>query len=366
MLYTTASQETLNLATPQFAGGTTIDATYQLDTQINYLPPGVDITYYWRLTDSNGDVTETDAKTFLWEDSRFAWTSVTTGQVTVYAYNGDETFNRQILDTAQRTIDRLQDDFGLKRSRPVRIWAYSSKEDFAGAQAPNSEPWIAGTSFTELSLVLAVLPPGDTVEVGRVVPHEIAHQVLHQVTENPFNRPPTWMDEGLAVYYQEGGNEGFPSLVQDAADGGRLMSVRALNSLFPYDPAEATLAYAESFSIVSFIINTFGEDEMAALIEAVGEGVTYDEVVREALGVTLDDLDRQWKASLGYQGDAAPGAVDRDDDSGNPTGGVNDPAVSLASGGFVMAAVSLIAVVSGISAVRRSRRGAGESVETAV
>ena len=54
-----------------------------------------------------------------------------------------------------------------------------------------------------LHVIMAVLPPGNYDEVGRVVPHEISHQVLHQATDNPFSRPPQWLNEGLAVYWQE-------------------------------------------------------------------------------------------------------------------------------------------------------------------
>ena len=364
LLYSIAGQETLNMATPEFLRGSTIDANFRLDARTRYIPPGLDLAYHWRLTDAAGNVSETEPRTMTWQDNRFDWTSVATEQVTVYAYNGDEDFNRAVLESAQRTIDELQATFRVERGAPIRIWAYASVDDFAGAQAPNSHPWIVGTAFPDYRLILAVLPVGDTDEVGRVIPHEVTHQVLHQATANPFNEPPTWMDEGLAVYYQDGGTQAFPDLVEAAAEDGRLYSVRALNSQFPYDKPDADLAYAESFSIVSFIIEEFGEEAMGALIQVFAEGISHDEAVQRALGVSMDELDRRWKASLGYEGDRmAPGAATSENGGSNPSSPSPDSRVAPATGAFVMAAAAILAVISGAIVIKRAHGAALEGYE---
>ena len=70
-------------------------------------------------------------------------------------------------------------------------------------------------------------PEGGTREVGRVIPHEVSHQLLYQATKNPFNSPPTWLDEGLAVSNQESGNEDSPALLKDATEKGHLFSIRS-------------------------------------------------------------------------------------------------------------------------------------------
>jgi hypothetical protein len=215
----------------------------------------------------------------------------------------------------------------------------------------NSESWIAGTAYPEFHVILAVLPEGDKYEVGRIVPHEISHQVLHQATKNPFNAPPVWLDEGLAVLNQEGGDEDYPALVQLAADEGRLFSIRALNSTPPLEPADATLYYAESLSVVQFVIDHFGAEKMAALIDAYKQGVSHDQAATMALGVDLDELDRMWKESLGYQGDRGQaGGI-------TPISGDNEGSASLiASGALVMGFLALFAVLVGIVTIRRSAR----------
>jgi hypothetical protein len=175
---------------------------------------------------------------------------------------------------------------------------------------PNSEPWIAGSAYPGLHLIMAILPAGDLNEVKRVVPHEISHQVLGQATADPFNYPPKWLDEGLAVYSQESGREKFYRRALELAADGEVPPLATLNGEFPYDPDAALAAYAYSLSAVIYILDTYGDEGMARLIAAFPEGITYDDTILQALGVSFDELDRQWREDLvadAQRGDATIG-----------------------------------------------------------
>jgi hypothetical protein len=352
LLYSYAGDETLNLVTAQPGDSSAQSVSYFLDLQIYYLPPGLDLTYYWRLTGENGATAETQPATVTWLDSRFNWTTIETADVRVSTYDGNADFAQQILDSAQAAVDRVQTDLNVKLDQQVRIWSYGSKDDFSGTQAPNTEQWLAGVAFPDLKLILAVLPTGDTTEVGRVIPHEIAHQVIHQATENPFSDLPTWLDEGVAVSYQDNGNDGFPSMVKSAAEQGSLFSIRSLNSGFPYDAGSATLSYAESFSIVTFIKSKWGADGLSRLINAYKDGISDDDAARQALGVDLTELDALWKESLGYKGDRGAGTVD----PGGSNGG--SPWADLfASGALIWVLIAALMLFVAIRSVRRLRQG---------
>ena len=110
--YRAADRETLNLEIPAFKKGTHVELTHELDFRVNYQPSGIDITYFWRLTDDQGAVVETDEQTLLWYDNRFEWESETSSDVTVYSYRDNQAFAKIILDSAQSTVDRLKVEFG--------------------------------------------------------------------------------------------------------------------------------------------------------------------------------------------------------------------------------------------------------------
>ena len=359
LFYSIGGGETVNLITPETTPGPAGEVSYPLDLQTYYLPPGVEITYYWRLTGKDGAQAETDPTTITWLDTRFNWTTIQSTNVSVSTYDGNAQFAQQILDTAQQATDKIQADLGVQLPLPVHIWAYSSTKDFSGTQAPNSEQWIAGVAYQPFRLILAVLPTGDTNEVNRVVPHEMSHQIVYQAIKNPYSGLPTWLDEGLAVYYQISGKSQFPELVQTASDQGLLYSVRSLNSGFPYDSGGATLAYAESFSIVTFIQQHWGEEALANLINAYKAGVTNDEAAMSALGVDLDGLDKLWKESLGYQGDKGPAGtiVPQRDNSSSTWGDL------LASGVLIWAFIALAGMFLAIRAWSRRPKYEDDEVE---
>lgn len=298
LLFNAVGEETLHLITPDVAESERSAFEFGLNMFQNYYPPGLDVEYRWRVTSASGAVTESERQIVGWYDTRFEWTSIASDQVTLYTYDTDDNFAEEILASAQSTIDELETEYGIERSEPLRIWVYDSQSDLGGATEPNSEPWIAGVSYPGRFLILAAVPDGNSMELRRVIPHEVSHQVLFQATENPFNFPATWLDEGIATYNQDIGTADYVEMVEQAVDANALIPIVTLNMSFPYDDS-FQLAYAQSYSIVSFIIQTFGEDALGDVLNAYKEGVTHEEAVQAGLGISIEELDRQWQASLG-------------------------------------------------------------------
>lgn len=353
LLWRPALEETLTLALPEVEPGKTVDLDHRVELGAGALPPGLDVHYRWRFTEADGDVAETPERTVLWEDGRFDWLPLGDGPATVYAYSGDAAFQADVLASTEATIERLNRRFGAELTDPVRIWVYASGDDLTGALAPNSEPWIAGAAYPWFGLVQAVLPTGDQAELARVIPHEISHLVLYQATQNPFNGPPAWLDEGLATLAQGSGQAELWVRVAGAAEAGELDRLRTLNRQFPYDADGALLAYAQSLSVVQYIVDTYGETGLSKLIAVFREGVSYDEAVERALGIGLDDLDEAWRAAVPAQADRQLAALGRTAGGGGmgEFGGF-----LLASGSLIMGIVALVALGAGGRAFVRGRR----------
>ena len=109
-----------------------------------------------------------------------------------------------------------------------------------------------------------------------MVPHEISHLMLNQATWNPFNSPPNWLDEGLAVYLQETQESRFRQILDDAVDDGQLIPVRALNSSFPLDPDQARLVELRYFG-----------------------GLSVEETA-ETLGISPATVKRRWASARAF------------------------------------------------------------------
>ncbi len=305
LLYHAAGTLTTKRVPVPVERGQKIKLDYSLDTQNDFIPPGIDVEYRWGFTLSDGTQFRSDPTTVFYMDDQQQWKKKTSGQVTLWWYSGDDAFAQDAIDTATRALDTLSKTYGVQSTRPIRILIYANTRDLRVALPPNSAEWIGGGATVELGIIHAAIAPGRSAasEVRRILPHEISHMVVYQASLNPYNRPPLWLDEGLAVHNQETPDVRFRPLIQDAVQNGKLIPIRALNSPFPLNADQALLSYAESESVVNFIINAYGSKYIGALISAFKDELSYDQVVQKVLKESIDDLDKEWKESLNYGGD---------------------------------------------------------------
>jgi hypothetical protein len=304
LLYAVAGDETENLVLVdgEVSGdGTPTSVEATLDLQAQFVPPGVEIAYRWQVVDGSRVIAASDVATTQWYDTRFDWQEAATDQVTIHYYDLEPGFADEIAASAQATVTDLEARFRLDRSAPLSIWVYPNASDFQAAKPPNSRETIAGASFPGYFVIMAVVPEGSTGEVGRVILHELSHQVLYQATRNPFSRPPLWFDEGLATHVQVGGTDGYLGMAATALANGALFNLDSIDDSFPYVPSQATLAYAASWSAVEYIMRTYGDDGIAALIAAFATGAPQDEAIEQALGVDMVQLNDDWHSWLAAQ-----------------------------------------------------------------
>lgn len=280
--------------------GQPISAHTSLDTQKDYIPPGARLNYFWTFYDANGKAYVSPAQELTYNDTRFKFRELKSGVVTLRWYQGDDNFGRQGLNTATATIDKLGKLYQIEPKNPINITIYPDYRTMFTALPPNTAEWVGGQAFPSLGTIVLAITPGDLKEIGRGIPHEVSHQVVYQATRNPYNVPPKWLDEGLAVNNQEQVEGVLLETFERAVDKHTLVSLRSLNGAFPADDQESSLAYAESVKVVQYIITKYGQGAIAKMLAAFKEGVTYDEAVRRGTGIGLDELDREWKQSFNY------------------------------------------------------------------
>lgn len=305
LLYHIGTDETIHLV-PATMGNGSADAVVpveaMIDLQSSFVPAGVELSLFWRVPLDNGRYAESDPTPIQWFDTRWDWQAITSSQVTLRFFDLDSAFAGRILDSAQSTVSDLERRFALERSDPISVWIYPSAEAFRGAQQPNSREAVAGASYPGFLLITAIIPDGNDREIGRVIPHEVSHQILYQATRNPFTLPPLWFDEGIATHYQIGGTDGFLEMVIRAEERGELFDLGSLDASFPYSPEQTTLAYAASWSAIAHIRDVHGDEGIAALIRGFATGAPYPDAIEQALGLSKDELNREWRSWIARQG----------------------------------------------------------------
>lgn len=266
-----------------------------------YIAPGTEIEYSWEIEDAVGNKLNTDPSNFFCLDIRFPWESVSEGNLTLYWYAGDRSSAEASLTVDRDTLDEMSKLLGVTVDYPVKVWIYDSYQDML--------PALVRRSGGQAVAVAGERVASDTVLVlggygyDDILRHELTHIVTHVAGEGPYGGLPTWLDEGTAMYGQSEPGEGYTSALDRAVERDSLFSVRSMSAP-PADPSKVALFYGQAWSLVSYLIETYGPGKFAELFAAFkGGGATVDEVLLKVYGFDQDELENEWRASLGL---AAP------------------------------------------------------------
>ena len=104
--------------------------------------------------------------------------------------------------------------------------------------------------------------------IESVIPHEIAHLFFHQAVSAGMANYPAWVNEGLAQYYEFTSDQAALAMAAAAAGNGTLLPLGSLSGSFGRDSDQVRLAYAESYSAVLFLIETWGDEALQGMIES--------------------------------------------------------------------------------------------------
>ena len=273
---------------------TTVGVNWTWDMkQTGGLPPGTAIEYWWTVTDAQGEKISSDRVKVIFDDSRHTWQDLTEGKVTLYWYGSGLPVVQDIMLAAQQALTRLLNDTGAELKKPVKIYLYPSTADLQGAMIFPQE-WTGGATFTGFGIIAIGLQQFNTDWNKRATAHELTHLVIEQVTSNPYNDLPTWLDEGLAMYTEGPLESTFANQLRSAVLGNELISVPSLSSPFSAYADKATLAYAQSQSVVEFLIKNYGQAKMYQLLAAFHEGSSYDGALTKVYGFDMDGLNTLW------------------------------------------------------------------------
>ncbi len=285
-----------------FAPARKITASWTWDMSNASLPPGAGVTYWWLIRDSDGNRYETAPEVMHFNDTRFAWQTLTgtaagTEGLTLFWYKGSDYFVQELMAACEGGLARLTQDIGAYPDRPIKIYIYATTSDLQGAMVFSQE-WTGGVAFVDFSIIAIRIPPSELEWGKKALVHELTHLVVRQATFGPYGQLPVWLDEGLATYNEGELDPVLRSSLQQAASKGELISVRSLCSPFSAYTDKARLSYAQSYAIVEYLLDNYGQEKMLDLLTVLKEGSTYDEALTSVYGFDIDELDVLWRASL--------------------------------------------------------------------
>jgi peptidase MA superfamily protein len=296
-------------AFPDLAPGKAADVSWTWEMrQSGSEPPGATIWYRWRATDKAGNQHVTDDQRVTWLDDSHPWRSVSRGKLTLHWYDGSTTFANTLLNSAVDSLDQLARTTGVAPESPINLYIYATTADMRDAVL-YQPGWTGGLAFSGHDIVTIGISPDQIAWGKRTAAHELTHVLVGHLAFSCLGSVPTWLNEGIAVYGEGGPDPESAQALVNAIAADRLLTVRALSGGFSEDPGRANLSYTQSYSLVAYLVNHFGQAKLNQVFVDLRQGTTIDDALQSVYGFGLDGLEDRWRAAVGAPARRAAGTA---------------------------------------------------------
>ena len=205
------------------------------------------------------------------------------------------TFALAVLDVLESAANQVSAELGhFPEARvPVAIYKRNDYKDVT-----NSPDWSGGVYDGTIRLPFGALNE-ITPPLRAILFHEYAHVVIYDMTRGNC---PVWLNEGIAEMF---GREQFtypvPEHLQAAVKRSVIDIHRLEGSFSGLSSHEASLAYQQSYSLVNYLVKSYGWHRVNAILTELGKGMNISAAVASALqdySLGYDGLIKEWQETL--------------------------------------------------------------------
>lgn len=192
---------------------------------------------------------------------------------------------------------------GMLKKKP-EVYIFKNYEEYiseVGVENINTGGLAHPHSAREAAKVYSFLSP---YLIESVLPHELTHLLFREITTGLKTDAhiPLWLNEGMASF--EESSRHYKEEVSLAFKKGGIIPVEELVSLkqYPEDMAKNSLFYAESASLVDFLINSYGGQKFLSFSEKlIRGGKDISEALRDVYYPDIKDVSGLSKAWVKFQ-----------------------------------------------------------------
>lgn len=217
----------------------------------------------------------------------------------VKAYGPDTA--RALSEAAERAYARIMTDTGLYSFQPrgqYQIVAYGTSEEFH--KKTGQPDW--SSAVTIGNAIYVYLSP----RLEAVLSHEMTHLIWFEFMGGRLIQAQRWINEGLAVYEEAKASDLRGADLLAPLQGALRAAPIPMDQLQNMVPAserayEANVWYAQSESMIRFMIERGGRIGFGQFLIALRDGQNYDQAVAASFPGhwrALADFESEWKRSL--------------------------------------------------------------------
>ena len=237
------------------------------------------------------------------------WTTLATEHFQIFHQN-DALANRvgeSLEQFWQRILKELAPpDFNGTWPKRCEVYIYPSKKEYAAKTGTKS--WAEGVTHIRfqqgrLQQQTIHIYQGAPLLLVSILPHELTHAMTPWFM-NYQRDVPLWLGEGIAMLSEPAFHQNHRlRLITAQSRSNRLLPLATLVKLaaYPQDKDQAELFYAQSYSLVDFLVQTYGIDKLWRFghqFSTTSVATAFQNVYGLA---SIDELEREWRKTVGVR-----------------------------------------------------------------
>ncbi len=231
--------------------------------------------------------------------------------VIYYEAKSNEALAKNLLRAAENYYRKIGEDIGYSRINKmwtwedrVQIFLFATQAEFL---ASTGQPaWSTGYAdrdsrlFNSKTIVTFQQEDGF---IDGLLPHEISHLILHDFISGTENIP-VWFDEGIAQLQEKDKRLMARSIMKTLVNRKQYVPFEQFmnwNIRREKDARLAQVFYAQSLSVVDYLVTKFGTDAFSRLCRQLRDHKDFAQALSFAytgLFKNFDDLEKKWVLSF--------------------------------------------------------------------
>ncbi len=234
--------------------------------------------------------------------NQFHWQVLKTKHFDIYFYPEMDSLAEIGAYYAEESYRYLQDKFNNNVLQKIPLIFYSSHFHF---EETNTLPYLISPGlggFFEFIKGRVVVPSDGSISRFRqTIQHELVHVFQYNYIERVYKDRnilhygsiPLWFTEGLAEYWSEGWNSEAEMIIRDCMLNNTIVPIHQM-----YRILGTYQMYKEGQSIVKFIAEHYGEEQLLQLLQNIWKEEKFSNVMKITIGKDYAELNEEWLYSL--------------------------------------------------------------------